>query len=229
MAWNVQLIPLQVSYWNTAAADWLWDVAAVTRAINWARDNNVDVINYSGGGTNNNVARRQAIENFQGLFVCAAGNNDRSNENNTGTNRLYYPSDYSRNQTFSDRVISVGAIMDNGNRPTVANWGWANPPTNTIPQGSNFGATSVSIFAPGAGILSTTPAGYGTWNGTSMATPHVTGTAALMFSLYMQMGSSLTRAQRAAAIKTAIMNNAVTDDTGTPLDVKDGLKKLKNT
>ena len=54
---------------------------------------------------------------------------------------------------------------------------------------------SVSIFAPGDKILSTFPKAlnsseYVYWGGTSMATPFVTGTAALMFSLYLDANST---------------------------------------
>ena len=196
VAWNVQLVPLQVSYWDSSASDWRWCVDAVTRAITWAIANNIDIINYSGGGTNDNIARRNAMNNFDGLFVVAAGNGgtDGVGDNNDTTH--YYPSDYSRGQDFSDRVISVGAyerVTESG-LDTIARCNF-----------SNFGKQSVSIFAPGRNILSTLPAsisatGYVSWSGTSMATPHVTGVAALMLSI----NPNLTPQQ----IKATIMNNA---------------------
>lgn len=221
VAWNVELVPLQVSYWDTDESDWMWNVSAVTRAITWAMNNDIDIINYSGGGTSNNIARRNAMNNFNGLFVVAAGNggNDAIGDNNDVDR--YYPSDYSRGQEFSGRVISVGAYERVIGTTT----------NNVIRCGfSNFGEQSVSIFAPGNGILSTLPStisstGYGSWGGTSMATPHVTGTAVLLWDILENSGQDLTRREIAERIKIAIINSAVTNDVGSPLNnlsVSDG-------
>jgi len=74
---------------------------------------------------------------------------------------------------------------------------------------SQFGATTVDIGAPGSAVWSTVPvtsrrtvvSGYASYNGTSMATPHVTGAAALY--------KSINPAATAAQIKAAILNAAI--------------------
>ncbi|MFH0968397.1 MAG: S8 family serine peptidase [Methanobacteriota archaeon] len=88
-------------------------------------------------------------------------------------------------------IISVAATEHNDQLVTLANTGnwWA----------SNYGATTVDVGAPGHNILSTLPSGrYGTYSGTSMATPHVAGIAALV--------KAVAPVYSVAQIKSAIMN-----------------------
>ncbi len=66
----------------------------------------------------------------------------------------------------------------------------------------NYGATQVDLGAPGVGVYSTTAYNtYSSYNGTSMATPHVTGAVAL----YASTRAGVTAAQ----IKSAILNSVV--------------------
>ena len=124
------------------------------------------------------------------LFVAAAGNSGTNNDVTPA-----YPSGYDTSSPGAggaagpapyDAVIAVAAIDRAGAKGTF----------------SQFGATSVDLGAPGVGVWSTTAfSGYSTYDGTSMATPHVTGAAALYAASHP--GSS------AAAIKTAILGSAV--------------------
>lgn len=188
---NVQLVPLQVT--NNEGK---WGAVYYTMAINWAINNNIDIINYSGGGSTDYEPRKAALENYQGLYICAAGNSGSDNDINP-----FYPSDYSQNQVFSERVISVGAIDSDG---SVASF-------------SNYGKQSVTIFAPGVSILSTVPttmvaSGYQTKSGTSMATPFTTGVAALMFSMCLNFefdsNIDVSHAEIASIIKNKIIETA---------------------
>ena len=122
------------------------------------------------------------------LFIAAAGNggNDGVGDNNDTTNN--YPSNYqcTSNGKSYDCVIAVAAIRSDG----------------TLASFSNYGSQTVDIGAPGAGVWSTTAANtYSSYSGTSMATPHVSGGAALYASTHP--GAT------AAQIKNAILSSAV--------------------
>jgi len=127
-------------------------------AINYAVAEGAKVINASWGGSTNSSALKDAIDAAGAagvLFVAAAGNDNA----NTDTSP-HYPSSYT-----STNLLSVAAIDSAGNRSSF----------------SSYGPTSVDLGAPGSNILSTLPGGtYGYYSGTSMATPHVSGVAAVV-------------------------------------------------
>ncbi|MBC8132192.1 MAG: S8 family serine peptidase, partial [Deltaproteobacteria bacterium] len=100
----------------------------------------------------------KTLANAGGLFVAAAGNSN--NDNDAYPN---YPSNYA-----GTNIVAVAATDSNDNLASF----------------SNRGATRVHLGAPGVGILSAIRnGGYASWNGTSMAAPHVAGAAALFFSV----------------------------------------------
>lgn len=129
-------------------------------AIRYAIKQRVNVINYSGGGTEFSKDEHDAIEEARQagiLFVAAAGN-ERSNSDKF----KYYPADYELSN-----IISVTAI---------------DPGTEVLPS-SNYGIETVDIAAPGQNILSTLPNNsYGYMTGTSQATAFVTGAAVLVMA-----------------------------------------------
>lgn len=135
-------------------------VAAVTYATRMRRDfgMNVVAINASWGGETRSIALADAITaaGRAGILFVAAAGNESSNNDRVAT--------YPANQA-DDAVIAVAAT----NR------------SNRLAEFSNYGSTTVDLAAPGVAILSTVPGGgYASFSGTSMATPYVTGTVALM-------------------------------------------------
>ena len=154
--WNAQIMPLKVldSQGNGSTQ-------AAVSAIYFAVQNGAKVINASWGGGEYSQAMIDAI-NYAGtqgaVFVTAAGN-DSSNNDVTQT----YPASY---RLPNELVVAATDQNDN------------------LAAFSNFGATTVDLAAPGVDILSTVPGGYAQDTGTSMSTPFVSGTLALLAGLH---------------------------------------------
>jgi subtilisin family serine protease len=148
---------------------------------------NLVATNNSWGGGGFSQALSDAIDragNADILFIAAAGNDAY----NCDSGSSCYPAEYT-----GASIIGVSSITSTG----------------TMSSFSSYGATTIDIGAPGSGIVSTVPKSskgaivpaYASYSGTSMATPHVTGAAALYAAYHP--GSS------AADIKAAILGQGI--------------------
>jgi subtilisin family serine protease len=154
--WQVTIIPVKF-----LGNDGSGTVADAITAIDYATSVGARVMNNSWGGGAYSQLLLDAINRAGAagsLFVAAAGNATNDNDNFPS-----YPASYD-----APNIVSVAALDRNDHLASF----------------SNYGHASVDLGAPGVSILSTLPGGnYGTFSGTSMATPHVSGVAALVLSV----------------------------------------------
>ncbi len=159
--WTVKMMP--VKFLSAAGSGY---TSGAIQSIQYALTiPGIKVMSNSWGGGGYSEALRDAIQQAYDagvLFVCAAGNSSANTDVSP-----HYPSCYD-----VPNVVSVAATDHNDELASFSNWG----------------PTTVDLGAPGVSIVSTFPgASYGSLSGTSMATPHVSGVAALIWGRFPGM------------------------------------------
>jgi hypothetical protein len=164
VASNARIIPVKVFDAGGGAAS-----TDLVRAIDYAVGRGARIINASWGGFGEDELLEAAVREAtrRGVLFVAAAGNDASD---VDLNKSFLPCGY----PFAG-VLCVGAIGRDGRLASF----------------SNYGVRSVDVFAPGVDIYSTLPGGQqGSRSGTSMATPVVSGLAALLAGAFPQRSST---------------------------------------
>ena len=155
--WDVSILPVKVMRKTGGTS---WDIA---EGIYYAIDQGADVINLSLGGNNFSNLQQEALKEAQEaeITVVAATGND-------GQEGVYYPAAFSE-------TIAVGAADSRNQVTAYSNYG---PEVDLLAPGGGFGDTIYSTW--GYFENGQTVSDYAGLVGTSMAAPHVSGTAALL-------------------------------------------------
>jgi subtilisin len=145
-------------------------VSSVVAGIEWAVEQDIPILNMSLGSSSDSQTLRNACDAAYAaghLIVSSAGNS--GNPGGRGDN-VGYPARY-------ESVIAVASSTINNTRSSFSSTGPA-----------------VELIAPGSSILSTLPGNnYGTYSGTSMASPHIAGVAALAWASNSSLSNSEVR------------------------------------
>lgn len=227
MGQSVKIISIKVSSDGSSVS-----LDAVINGIKWAADQGANVINMSLGSTSPDADRptfRQAIEYAlkKGVTIVVAAGNDATQILST---TYAYPAKYS---AMYKGVITVGSIDATTDAPSSF---------------SNYSPNYVSIMAPGsngtAGILSTVPlrlmaagyaskistaAGISPINGTSMASPVVTGAVALLVGVAKSRGYDANPDQILRILQEGsdkVLNLANYSYQGSKLNLEKALQKI---
>ncbi len=145
-------------------------LADAIKGIVFATDNGARLTSNSWGGGPYNQALKDAFASSPALHLVAAGNDSNNNDASPT-----YPCTYDL-----DNIVSVAASDRN----------------EKLASFSNYGATTVDLSAPGVAIYSTAPGNkYKNLDGTSMATPHVSGVAGLIVAQYPDISNEELKAR----------------------------------
>ncbi|PPK96494.1 subtilase family protein [Nonlabens xylanidelens] len=178
----------------------------IAKAIRYAADNGAKVINGSFGKYHSPNAQWvwdaiKYAETKDVLFVNAAGNEGID----TDFTQVYPQDQVMAGTEISDNFLTVGALNFEYGSGLLAGF-------------SNYGKSSVDVFAPGVAIYSTAPLNeYRNAGGTSMASPATAGVAAVIRSQYPKLTAS--------QVKHVIMDSGLTTSArvivgGNPEDTK---------
>ena len=177
----------------------------VALGVYYAVDNGAKVINMSFGKSFSPHSEwvRDAIAyaaKKDVLIVAAAGNDSKNTDNNS-----YYPNDQmGTGEEVSDSFLKVGS--------TTYKYG-----AGIVSGFSNYGNSSVDLFAPGSQIYSCYPDDKYEFNsGTSMAAPLVTGIAALIFSQYPKLSAAQVKQILMASGLPIVKKVSLSDETVIP-------------